>query len=143
MNKFLNSRNLVINNFKILTHKQSSRSFNSQILINKSTLLNSKCASLNLTQHRFETNQASPIVKVDLIDSISSIPTSMFSDSPIAKTLEELLVQMHDLGSFEWTTTIFISALLFRITLCFPIRIYQEHLISKIANSQPLIKATV
>ena len=146
MSKFLNSKNFLINNIKVLVHQQSTRGFKSQILINKSKLLNSnklKCASLNLTQYRYETNKASSIESVELIDSASSIPVSIFSDSPITKTFEELLVHLHDAGSFEWATTIFLSALLFRLTICFPIRIYQEHLTSKVAILQPLIKATV
>lgn len=75
----------------------------------------------------------------EMINTNYSQKFSFISDSPITHTFEDLLTSMHDCLSLEWSSTIFLTAFLFRISICFPVKVYQEHLMAKIVNLQPRI----
>ncbi|RNA37012.1 mitochondrial inner membrane COX18 isoform X2 [Brachionus plicatilis] len=73
----------------------------------------------------------------DMMTGTESQKFSFITDSPIAHTCEELITSLHDILSLEWSSTIFLTAFLFRLSICFPIKVYQEHLMAKLANLQP------
>jgi membrane protein insertase Oxa1/YidC/SpoIIIJ len=88
------------------------------------------------------------IEKANLItDTVSSDyisnKISIFSDSPITDVCTDLIISLHDQGVFEWSSTIMISALLFRLSVCFPIKVYQEKLVARMINIQPKIQETI
>lgn len=101
-------------------------------------------------QKRFDSTSSTNIQHVKLIapESETMINTTVDStnrvgfitDSPITHTFEDLLMNLHDSLSLEWSSTIFLAAFLFRLSIGFPIRIYQEHLMAKLAELQPKIK---
>ena len=53
------------------------------------------------------------------------------------------MIDLHELGGLEWSTTIFLAALLFRLSVCFPIKIYQEKLMAKLLNIQPIVNDAI
>ena len=69
----------------------------------------------------------------------SSNPFGFINDSPFARFFENSLIDLHDFGSIEWSTTIVCAAVVFRIFICFPIKIYQDKLSAKLINIQPKI----
>jgi hypothetical protein len=73
---------------------------------------------------------------------MSSITNKLgaLSDAPYTHFLENQLVNLHDLELFEWSATIFIAALSFRLLVCLPVKIYQEHLVVKLTNAQPEVR---
>lgn len=56
---------------------------------------------------------------------------------------ENFLIEMHDLGGLEWSTTIFLAAFLFRLSICLPIKVYQEKLMAKLLNIQPIVNDAI
>jgi hypothetical protein len=68
---------------------------------------------------------------------------SVVSESPLIHLAESLLVNIHDQGLFEWSTTFFLVSLLFRFTVCIPLKIYQEHLIARRVILSPKIQEVV
>jgi inner membrane protein COX18 len=93
---------------------------------------------------RYNSTSSPNIEKANLITDSSSNYFSnkigIFSDSPITNGFTDLIVSLHDLGSFEWSSTIMITALIFRLSVCFPIKIYQEKIVARMINIQPKIK---
>ncbi len=63
----------------------------------------------------------------------------IIADSPITRLAEGFLINLHDMSGMEWTSTIFLAALLFRLSICFPIRVYQERLMAKLLNVQSYV----
>lgn len=78
-------------------------------------------------------------------DSDSFIDSSLttLTETPFTRLSEHFLTSLHDLGPLEWSTTIFLAALAFRLTVCVPIKIYQEHQIARRVNTMPEVQATV
>jgi len=68
---------------------------------------------------------------------------SFFADSPITHVVEDVLISVHDMGSFEWSTLIVLSAFAFRLAVCIPIKVYQERLIARLIKIQPAIEEAV
>lgn len=68
---------------------------------------------------------------------------SFISDSPITETIENTLINLHELFAIDWAPTIILSAVAFRLLFCFPIKIYQEHMSARVANLQPIIKEKI
>lgn len=105
-------------------------SISSQIRLSSTS--NSKIKTAEITSLESET-----------ISTNDSQKFSFITDSPITQTCEDLLTSMHDFFSLEWSSTIFLTAVLFRLSICFPIKIYQEHLMAKLVNLQPKINETL
>ena len=93
---------------------------------------NSNQVNLN-AQKRFEST--------NLAVKLSNFLSSM-SDTPFCQMATNLMIYLHDLGSFSWPTTIFLTALIFRTAVCFPIKIYQEHLMARQILAIPVIQET-
>jgi hypothetical protein len=65
------------------------------------------------------------------------------AELPITQLAESLLINLHDMGALEWSTTIFLAAFAFRLTVCFPIKIYQEHQVAKTILAMPAVQEAV
>ena len=63
---------------------------------------------------------------------------SLLADAPFTHMAENVLIYLNglDLG---WPASIFVTALLFRLFICIPVKVYQEHTIAKLLNVQPKI----
>jgi membrane protein insertase Oxa1/YidC/SpoIIIJ len=68
---------------------------------------------------------------------------SLFSESPVIQNLEEILIKFHDLIDLNWSLSIIITTVLFRLAVCLPLRVYQEKLRVKQIILQPVIKKVV
>jgi hypothetical protein len=90
-------------------------------------------ASLNLNQKRYDSTSTGTIEK----------SFGLMSESPFTQSIENILINLHDLGSIEWSGAIFLAALTFRLAICFPIKIFQERISAKITNIQPKINETI
>jgi hypothetical protein len=124
---------------------------NRNLLTKSGSLINKKYKLLDLnfnrtihiTPLRFESNFPKVSDSNFISDAISSNPEQVkyqigfIADSPITRFFENALIDLHDLASLEWPTTIFIAALMFRLAVCFPIKIYQERIMAKLLNLQP------
>ncbi|CAF0803633.1 unnamed protein product [Brachionus calyciflorus] len=136
MNKFLNS-----------SRKGSSLLFKSCPLrsIDCNLKILNLNSSINILQKRYEST--SKIKSVELIAPQSDLiintsdnqKFSLITDSPITHGFEDLLINLHDVLSLEWSSTIFLAAIVFRLSICFPIKVYQEHLMAKLVNLRPEI----
>lgn len=93
---------------------------------------------------RYNSTSSPNIEKADLItDSSTSYISNklgIFSESPITDVCTDLIVGLHDFGAFEWSSTIMVTALVFRLSVCFPIKVYQEKLVARMINLQPKIQ---
>jgi hypothetical protein len=65
------------------------------------------------------------------------------ADSPLCRLAENFLIDLHEVSALEWSGTIFVAALLFRVSVCFPIKVYQERLMAKLLNIQPTINELI
>jgi hypothetical protein len=65
------------------------------------------------------------------------------ADSPITRFAESFIINLHDMTGMEWSSTIFLAAVLFRLSVCMPIRVYQERLMAKLLNIQPFVNDVV
>lgn len=65
------------------------------------------------------------------------------ADSPLTRLAESFLIDLHDVACLEWSGTIFVAALLFRASVCFPIKVYQERLMARLLNVQPKINELI
>ena len=90
--------------------------------------------SLLMTQKRYQSTGSDSFID-------SSLTT--LTETPFTRLSEHFLTSLHDLGPLEWSTTIFLAALAFRLTVCVPIKIYQEHQIARRVNTMPEVQATV
>ena len=93
---------------------------------------------------RFNSNMSdSNDIKIETSQIVSNIDNnsniSWLSDAPIVRAFDEALINIHDWGSFEWSTTIVLAALAFRVCVCFPIGIFREKIVAKSINVQPEI----
>ena len=109
-------------------------------LTNKS-LLNLNCIKLPATiQLRNESSNV-PVSSESWFSSyFNSNSFGFITDAPVTRLFENLLIDLHDVGDLEWATTIFIAAFVFRLGVCFPMRIYQEKIMAKLCNSRDLIE---
>ena len=65
--------------------------------------------------------------------------SNFISDSPICHAFADLITGFHDLCGLEWWSTIVIAGILFRVSVCVPIKVYQEHVQAKVMMCQPII----
>lgn len=97
-------------------------------------------------QYRYNSTSSPKIKNVEIssLESKMTIDTdpqkfSFITDSPITHGCEEILISLHDFLSLDWSSSIFLAAFLFRVSVCLPIKVYQEHLMAKLVNLQPKI----
>lgn len=57
-----------------------------------------------------------------LTDSNVSNKISFIADSPPTRFFEDVLCSIHDVFMIDWSTSIFVAALSFRLLVCFPIK---------------------
>ena len=148
MNNILTSRLIVLRNLNI----QSLRNIHSHRLLANSNLLSNagfgKRLALNNIQIRYDSSEAaSKFPDYKMVDATSvggQNPTGNFmSDSPIVQSFEEMLISLHDSGAFDWSTTVMLATIAFRLAVCFPFRVYQERINAKAVNLQPYIKQMI
>ena len=108
--------------------------------------MGSKLTKLRLNNHLIQIRHESSSTK-NIIEPVNiSAPDEagesirLISDSPITQGLEELLINFHDTFNLEWSSTVILTAFVFRACVAFPFRIYQERLQAKLINLQPVIK---
>jgi hypothetical protein len=63
---------------------------------------------------------------------------SLLADAPFTHMAENVLIYLNGL-ELGWPASIFVTALLFRLFICIPVKVYQEHTIAKLLNVQPKI----
>jgi hypothetical protein len=146
--KLFHSSLLLIRSKKInvnhLTGLQSQRFYSKSRLFFNNKLLAPFCS--NCHQIRYGSNIGTNLPKTEYINQMPETVdkvANIFSDMPWTHLAENILINFHDLTSFEWSSAIFFSALFLRIAVCFPMRIYQERLQAKGLNLQPLVKEAV
>lgn len=66
---------------------------------------------------------------------------SLLSDAPFTHAIENMLLSLNDLDLFGWASSIFVAALIFRMLVSCPIKVYQEHIVSRLVEVQPKIMA--
>lgn len=106
-------------------------------LLNRN-LLSALCVKPDVVQAR---NESSYIGKVPLFsnDSVNN-KVSLLTESAFTQLMESSLISLHEFACLEWSSTIFLAAVAFRLAVCLPIKIYQEKLTAKMINLQPIIE---
>ena len=121
--------------YSIKKHLSSIHLYNNRLL---------NVANINSIQKR---NESSKVLE-GLSNSDGGIIAStvnklgLLADAPFTHMAENMLIYLNGLDIFGWSATIFMAALIFRLFVCFPIKVYQERTIAKLLNVQPdIIKA--
>lgn len=65
---------------------------------------------------------------------------SILSEAPFTHAIENVLLGIHGVDMLSWPATIFVAAFLFRLSICFPIKVYQERMIAKLINVQARVR---
>jgi hypothetical protein len=151
MSQVLTNRKAILS-FIQLSSRANNSSFRSlhikshlqrSFLIPKDVNLATCLPSLSHTRTQSTSSKIEHVQIAPFEGETTSKAVSFFADSPITHVLEDALISCHDLCSFEWSTMIILAAFTFRVTLCVPIKIYQERLIARLINIQPSVNEAV